>query len=217
MHIIGSRTFSTRKAAGDAVREILYRYNIGDMVSQSADEELLVGLIHLHADAAMKIGSGINHFEIQKVYNSRGFLLCRTDDSKTDFSYLKCLRTPTDDEVVRHALRAAIAYQIIEFKNRAFKGREQIECPISGDMVNKENCHVDHDHPSFISLADDYASLAGGYGAIRRKMSSCDGMIGQRIDDRDLVSQWEDFHFGKANLRIVSIRANLSLLRRRSS
>ena len=97
--LVGSRTFLLKKDAEDACREVLYRYAPGDRVTDPADEQFLLDLLELHPQRDDKIGRGIDHFEIRtnpKFVKQRSFYLVRIDGSETDFSFVKCLRPPTD-------------------------------------------------------------------------------------------------------------------------
>lgn len=86
-------------------------------------------------------------------------------------------------------------------------------CAISGEVLSWDDAHVDHAPPVFITLADRWTLLAGGYPVITLTPTA-DGQIGRTLTATDAQS-WADFHRANAHLRIVSSLANLSLLRTR--
>lgn len=209
---IGSREYRSKEAAKVAIRQVLYRYQLGASVAQ-ADHEFVADLLRLHPDADRKGGVGIARFEVCRNGGTRGFWVIRTDGSETDFSYLECLRASSHQEKVRGAMRSAIVEQRDQFRDQAFAAGV-VTCAITGVLLTEANCHVDHFNPTFEQLADEFVVGEGGYEAV--DVVSEDGMIGSRLVDPQLQRRWQEFHGSRAQLRLVSAQANLSLLRRRN-
>lgn len=210
--IVGERRFASKKAAGDAAREVLYRYAIGDRVV-GADADFLADLLQLHPEAEQKIGCGVSWFSVEQNDGSRGFWLTRTDGTRTDWSFLACLTPPTPAAEAKAAFRSAVRPQIEAFRD-AFKlrGGHRV-CPVSGEDITLENLHVDHE-PPFEELLDCFLRERGlGLTNVRVKPTA-DGSTVTELADDILRAQWAEFHSRNARLRAVSKTANLSLLRR---
>jgi hypothetical protein len=71
------------------------------------------------------------------------------------------------------ALRRIIEEQVFEYKAKAFNATAPFKCPITGEIVSKfGDCHLDHHHPPFAVLADQWLSqqgLAMGGGIVTRR------------------------------------------------
>jgi hypothetical protein len=211
-YYIGVREYPTKTAAQEAIRKVLYRYQPGETVGRPEDQEFLADLVQNHPDPASKIGVGIARFEVRRNLKTPGFWIIRTDGSDTDFSFVKCLRPPTHPQLVRTALRRSVDEQIWQFRDHALGGGQMV-CSVSGDPIDRLNCHVDHDDPTFSDLVDAYVAAHGGYEAFQ-VVETVDGAFGRRLADAQVEVAWQAWHKANANLRLVSIRANLSLLRR---
>lgn len=211
---VGNKLFPTKKSAGDAVRAILYAYPVGATVS---DEHavFLAELLELHPERDMKIGAGIRSFQVERNEGSNGFWLTRTDGTRTDFSFLSCLTPPTPEAEARAGFRSEVRDQIDAFRSAAFAARSMVPCALTGEIVKITNAHIDHD-PTFEELLSRFlVSLGVALGAVHVEPTR-DGETATRLADRQLAEAWSTFHRVNARLRIVSVRANLSLLRRRA-
>jgi hypothetical protein len=211
-YYIGAREYPTKTAAQEAIQEVLYRYQPGETVERPEDQEFLADLVQNHPDPASKIGVGIARFEVRRNLKTPGFWIVRTDGSETDFSFVKCLRPPTLEQLVRTALRRSVDEQIWQFRDQALGGG-LVVCSVSGDPIDRATCHVDHFDPTFSDLVDAYVAAHGGYEAFQIA-ETADGAFGRRLSDPQVEADWRAYHKANANLRLVSIRANLSLLRR---
>jgi hypothetical protein len=207
---IGSREFRSKEQAKAAIREVLYRYELGESTNET-DREFLSDLLRLHPDAGRKIGAGIKQFQVRNNTGTRGFWVVRRDGTETDFSFLECLGASSHTQKVRDAMRHAIADQRDEFRNKVFAAGDAT-CAITGVLLAHDTCHVDHFDPTFEVLADEFAFGEGGYEAV--EVVSEDGMIGSRLVDGRLQKSWQEFHRTRARLRLVTKEANLGLLRR---
>jgi hypothetical protein len=212
--LVGSRTFALKKDAEDACRQILYKYQLGERVASPEDERFLLDLLDLHTDREGKLGSGVDHFEVRsnpKFIKQRSFYLVRTDGSETDFSFLKCLRPPTQRQVVMAAMRQEVAMQIFDFAETAYAAGPEVACAVTGVAVLRSMAHVDHSSPTFVELAEDFVAQHGGWDEF--EVARADGSIGVQLGNPDQARAWRDYHRKNSNLQIVSVQANLSLLR----
>jgi hypothetical protein len=210
--IIGDTAFPTKKAAGAAIREILYAYEIGQTVSLE-HSAFLGDLLLLHPEVADKVGGGIASFQVRQNEGSRGFWLTRTDGSSTDFSFLSCLTPPLPESEARAAFRYEVQEQKFAFRDNAFSGTSWLNCPVSGIPVSATTCHVDHEIP-FESLLTSFLNAVGVSLAEVKVEPTRDGDTNTRLADRILAKKWATYHRQHALLRIVSIKANLSVLRK---
>lgn len=90
--IVGDTQFKTQKAANAFIRELLNAQQLNEPILEP-HHSFLCALVSRHPRAAEKICAGIRHFTVGAAsYGTRCFYLTRTDGSRTDFSYLKCVR-----------------------------------------------------------------------------------------------------------------------------
>jgi len=213
LFVIAGETFPTKARVIERCRKILYRCHVGSAVTSIPDCEFLASLIERHPDAEDKIGCGILCFEVRRNRGgTRGFWIVRRDGSETDFSFGTCVSAPSHEQNVRDAFRTAIKPQIAEARQRGFANGFVIPCPITSQSITRKTCQVDHADPTFLELVDQFAASEGGYSAI--SIVSRDGDIGGLLDPA-VEGRWQRFHAQCAKLRVVSKRANLSLLRKK--
>ena len=217
---VNGETFPTKKAFQERARKILYSCDPGERVND-ADAVFLLGLLARHPNAVEKIGVGISHFGTQRTeYGNIGFILIRTDGTWTDFSFLHCITAKTQADDVKRAFRSAVHKQIQGFKLDAFLDEkfteiDHLTCPVSGEQVTRDNCHVDHEPPlTFENLLAAFLSSRGTVLDSVEVTGFGDGEVEKRIADGELEKAWQDYHFKNANLRIVSKSANLGTIRR---
>ena len=83
---LGHLHFDKRGDAVSYLREMLYRYDVGDRVS-AEDAVILRAALENHPKAATKIGSGITHFSVRSAdFGTKCFWLNRPDGSTEKFS-----------------------------------------------------------------------------------------------------------------------------------
>lgn len=87
---IGPLSFSKKVDANDYLRDMLYRYDLGDKVTDE-DGEILKHLVNMHPEAAEKIGAGIESFSVRTAdYGTRCFWVNRVDGTTEKFSFRAC-------------------------------------------------------------------------------------------------------------------------------
>jgi hypothetical protein len=91
-HRIGPHTFDTQAAAVTFIQEVLYRHPLLGPISGD-DHAFLLELLKKHPHAAEKVGAGVKHFTVENAKGgTRCFYVTRVDGSRSDFSFMKCLR-----------------------------------------------------------------------------------------------------------------------------
>ncbi|MEM6411760.1 MAG: DCL family protein [Pseudomonadota bacterium] len=87
---IGPLSFSKKGDANGYLREMLYKYDLGDMVTDE-DAKILTHLVQMHPEAAEKIGAGIKSFSVRTAeYGTRCFWVNRVDGTTEKFSFRAC-------------------------------------------------------------------------------------------------------------------------------
>lgn len=211
---IGEIEFKTKKAATAAVREILYRYQPGDTLTDS-DAEFMLGVLCRHPEADEKVGCGVSSIQVEQNGPTVGFWLTRRDGSRTDFSFVACITPPTKEAEAKAAMRLEIRNQIERYRESVFARRDETRCPIGGDTITKATCHVDHASPTFTELVRGFLTIEGKALRDVAVLPTTDGSTTTIMADRDLAARWSEYHRAHATLRTVSRAANLSTLRRK--
>ena len=211
MFEINNKIYETKGEVANLIKNILYKYNIGDYVN-SRDRQILLDLLKYHPNYEQKIGCGISGFKIYITqYKRRGFMLIRINRSSTDFSYIKCITNPSLFTKIKLCCRNAIKDDIVKFKNNLFNKKQDVICPITNKILTKNNCHIDHYNPTFKEIFDNWY----------KNKTITENDINQSFDNNEttfftnesLKNNFRTFHNKIANLRAVSINANLSLLK----
>lgn len=210
--LVGEELFATQKAAIEHCQRILYSYEEGSPVTDPEHLAFLASLLGLHPEAVEKVGAGVAGFEVHKNLKTPGFWVVRADGTKLDFSFYKCIRAPSHGGTVRAAMRREVVDQVLHAKDAAFALTDELPCPVTGEAITRKTCHVDHHDPTFVQLADDFAAHEGGYEHI--KVAAQASRIGSRLADDDVATRWRKYHGERAHLRMVSLKANLSILTR---
>ena len=213
---IAGRVYPTKGEARARCRQIVTSVLPGQQITNPDDLAFVNAVIRLHPSHADKIGVGIRAITVQinRPFKTLGFWIERLDGTRTDISYLECLTPSNNRAKVLNALRNAIADQRTAVKAAAFAGG-LVCCPYTGQRLTPDTAHVDHAPPAtFESLAGEFVELEGGWGRIRQRSS--DAQIGSILADERVRLRWQRFHLEHAELRVVSIEANLSIIPRES-
>lgn len=87
----GTLHFPDKKSALAHLKSLLGSYRPGDRVSD-ADEVVLREALQNHADAASKVGPGVDHFMVRSAdFGTQCFWVVRTDGTTERFSYKRCV------------------------------------------------------------------------------------------------------------------------------
>ncbi|GLX51235.1 hypothetical protein Shyhy01_41850 [Streptomyces hygroscopicus subsp. hygroscopicus] len=205
---IGHRRYRTKGEAKEAVREVLYRYNVGSIVDQEDDHLLLLDLLDMHHEADDKIGPGVEAFAIAPPQRGPypGFEVIRTDGSRIDFSYQTCLKPPTYRQQVMNVMRDEIKSTI----NAYFESRKTVGLLVSdqsGTPLDSSNTAVSYfQGPSFVDIAEEFAETVGGWEAIELTPSTEPGL--GKLKDRVLAERWLNHHQEHAVLGLLSSQEN---------
>jgi hypothetical protein len=215
---IGTLQFNTQAQALAFFKAMLARYRPGDSID-AIDTVHLHHLIERHAEAAQKIGSGIVRFYVERTdKGSCCFWLERTDGSRTDFSYISCIKAKpkTLYQEFAEACREAVADDLRAAKTAHFDrhGDEngRVPCDITGELLLPHESHLDHAHPMTFEV------IVRGFLAAERVTPSRsilsgfqDQQFATTFTDPDRAQRFRDYHHQAAHLRIIQSGLNLSL------
>lgn len=212
---IGKESFRRKLEVTERCRGILNSGLLGSMVVGD-DLFFLCELLLFHKSYSTKARSGISSITIEQnpVFPSqRGFWIKRMDGTRTDFSFIECISPTPISTAIKSAFRHEIVAQILEFKNEFFGSCTCRTCEITGDAITPQNCHVDHQQPkTFDWLADKFIKENNLEPESIGLMGHEDGRVFEELSDRELGYRWAEFHRANCSLRVVSAKANLSVL-----
>ncbi len=205
---IGDLFFPSKKAATEAVRQRIANYKFNDFLGES-DKHFFLELFKHHSEYSEKVGSGIRGIEVRRDEQGNKYLhLHRTDGTDEDISWGHCISPKKEKTVIYEALRSAVKEQIQQYKEKAVAQR--LLCPFYGTPLDMKNSHVDHYNPTFEILIHNFQCEIGRVFIVRDIAEQEGNDYRGIIKDRELLESWRDFHAGKANLRLISKKANLS-------
>lgn len=151
-YVFNDLTFNSQSQAKKWFSNLLHSAIIGKHFEDD-DHKRLYALLERHPDSKIKIGCGVKWLYVNYAPNcdfkSKCFWILRVDGSKTDFSYIACIRakntTPMDDFYI--AAREAVIDSARNFKQNYFNGEQEARCAETGVMLKYEIAHVDHKPP----------------------------------------------------------------------
>ena len=205
---------TTKAKIRERAKAILAASDPGDVI-RGLDRAFLRALLDRHPNACEKIGPGVRSIRVRAADSPYGpgkcFEVVRKDGTREDFSYLKCLGDRNAERDRYEAFRHAVRDQIEDARAHAFARPGPRKCPVTGESVTPATSHVDHAKPwTFKRLVETFLR--------KRSLAVLDvaltGDEVKRIADEKLRAAWCAFHRRRATLRVVSVRANLSVLRR---
>ncbi len=214
---IGARLFATKAEAKTFARNIIARYSEGEIIS-GTDDLFLRDLVAIHPEATKKIGCGIDYFttKLDEVWRTnRHFVIIRTDGSDTDFSFHVSIDGSNNRRDVFHAMRHAVAEQVIAFQRAALSCATRPICPYTQEVLTITTSHVDHTPPdTFFALATRWMQENDFSISDIPLVDNADNQWVRSMRDPDQETSWSGFHQAHARLRIISRPANLSLVKR---
>lgn len=219
-YIINEQNFKNLQEIRSYIHKIRDSYKNYSYLNTD-DFDFMRSLLDRHEHASKKIGCGVKAIYIKnnKMFKqTREFWLVRTDGSETDFSYKVCLRNKTESMLTKFktACRVAIENEIMEFKRSFFKNRKLIHrCPFTKEVITLTNSHVDHAYPwTFNKIVMEFIKIYRiDINNIEIRGILEDAVTQNSLSDK-LKNDFISFHNRLATLRVVSKKANLSILRR---
>jgi len=203
----------TKKEKINKCREILHKYPFGVKILNPDEIEFLLSIFEGHTEWDSKRGVGVDYIttELTK-FNQKCFYLHRVDGSKTDISFTHSITNRSDLHNVKCACRYAIKETIIDFRLRNVVYGET-KCPITGEVLTKENTHIDHFNLTFDELFNEWIKNKPFDYLVDRINETTDDNMETYFTDSFLSELFLIHHNNNTNLRAVSKKANLSILK----
>ena len=214
---INKITFNTKTALRKKIREIRDRYKDNERLNQE-DFNFMVDLLQRHEDPARKIGCGVAYMYVKTnpvFKKNRGFWLVRSDGSETDFSFEICLKHESKLQKFKSACRTAVSDEIINFRDNFFDTEGWPTCEITGDLISKNDSHVDHTPPmTFDRIVNDFIKETNIDVETIGLLTAEDNRVRNEIENVNLRNRFINYHNTHAVLRVVSRFANLSIIKK---
>lgn len=209
---VDGMTFQTTGEFKAYVQKLLVDLEQGVVVKEPF-HSFLCQLVLRHPEAADKIGMGIKHFKVLTNTNyggkNRCFYLFRVDGTHTDFSYQKCVSTPTPWQEYIDALRSTVMDHFVQTREDMFGQNEEILCPIKNIMITRSVSYCDHVAPyTFSALVDRFNDEEWIHEQNPPMTEGGDRTCGRRLQDKGTEERWRYFHVMNAKLRIISKEAH---------
>lgn len=210
---IGESVFTTKKDALAFYKEILNSYKPGEEINNE-DFDLVFNLLRIHPNSAEKIGVGIEKIVVeQDAYKTICFHVLRKDNTKENFSYIKCINGESNDFTkFSKACRKAVEKDLKEIKQDYFKENSKegkVKCQETKESIQFEDAHVDHRQPNTFSVIVDRFIEVNKIQLQSVSYTSIEN-YGHEFTDKQLAESFRDYHKLKANLRVVKKSRNLA-------
>ena len=198
--------FKHKKDWAAALQHILKTSPHGHRIEDG--HNYIMAALAQHPEAEEKIGCGADYFVTgfgPDKYGSTGFYLVRTDGSLVNFSYRVGMNgRPNPWAAFCSALREAVSYDVLDWKNTQFKAGP-VPCPLCGRVMDRKDAHADHTHPvTFNSLAKEFAEDHG----IEPSAVLYKNVPMYELADEALEVRWVQFHQARAVLRLLCAGCN---------
>jgi len=230
---IGDKTFSSKTSAIKFYKKILDKYNFGETLSDEDAKHLIAlgfkeeGMPEEVANIAEEMVANFYIVDEETVSNKLyGVMVDRHQDfrttkcfyffgeingksSKDIFSYRMAISgLPTDIQTFSRACRFTVHERIRKFKMQQFKNRP-VQCGISGEIVEWEECQVDHKSPLTFSVIVKSFIVANNLDISKIEYTYSNSR--EKFADVTIAEKFYEFHKNMAVLRIVSTKENLKL------
>ena len=210
--IIRDKIFKYKKDAILYFKAILNSYDFGEVLNEE-DTADIIALLLENETRKEKIGCGIKEIRIGKVqFGTKCFQIIRNDLTSDNFSYTYCINGDLKPFTkFSNACRNAIHKDLHNVKQKYFdqysvKGK--VKCQETGLLSTWTELNVDHRQPNTLSvIIDRFIEL----NKIDLKNIEYETDIENKslLVDKDLETEFRNYHTEKANLRIVRKEKNM--------
>ena len=140
---------------------ILNKYQVDKSVgytkiTNKGEHDFLMTIFENHSEWSEKKGVGVDFISIINTeWKNKCFQLHRIDGTTTDISFRSCIENKKPTRIFSEACRNAVRWEIDKFrKENVIFG--VTTCEITGQILTKENCHIDHYNHSFSNLVKSF-------------------------------------------------------------
>jgi hypothetical protein len=213
---IADKDFRTKGDITEHCRAILHRTPHGNLVDDS-DFRFLIELFMNHEKWASKSGSGVVAITTQMTpHGTPCFAMILKNGHQEDISFPHVIKLiPTNRSAsrlpqglldYRAAARKAVEFQIYEFRDQALAVPSS--CQVTGEVVTRENCAVDHVAPlSFDRLLFQFTSLFD-LKPLEVEVGTLEGTVAV-FASKEIESSWMEYHHTHCDLRLLTSKGNL--------
>ncbi|WP_197539867.1 DCL family protein [Metapseudomonas resinovorans] len=205
LYWLGPFQYSSKQELLDRLKIFVATAPVGRVSHKVAIQKLHL-LIALHPDAERKIGSGVDHFRVERnaLGAGQGLWLVRSDGTEDSFSYKRCITGVRQSSYgkVCEALRFSVRSQLIEFRETL---KLPARCTISGEnIVHRGNLHIDHKAPFWL-LLQAFSEINEVDLSLLDTVGSGEALA---LVDQEISKAFEAFHLTHAELQPSSKTAN---------
>jgi hypothetical protein len=201
-----------KKQKTEKCREILYKYSVNENISNDEDIQFLLSIFENHSEWDSKQGVGIKSISVIKNQFNKCFQLNRIDGTFTDISFTHSISNRSKVGEVKKACRTAIRKHIVKFRDESVVYGVSV-CPITNEVLTKENTHIDHYDLTF-DLMFNLWVVQHDFDFLFSKVNETkDNCVVTCFTDASIIEDFINFHNLKSKLRAVSKNANLSILK----
>ncbi len=229
---IGNKIFSSKNAALKFYKEILNKYDYGEIISNDDVKYLMVlsfkeeGRPEDINKLSEEIVADFSKKNNEKDWNFHGVMVDRHLDFRTTkcfyffgedkegkfkdvFSYRLAINgQPSDMQIFSRACRFTVYERIRKFKIKQFKNRP-VKCAVSNEIVEWEECQIDHKSPLTFSVIVKSFIVANDLDI--SKIDYTYNNSRESFTDVTITEKFYEFHRKMAVLRIASTKENLKL------
>jgi Protein of unknown function (DUF3223) len=212
---VGKHDFSSKKAAEDYYRTILYRNEISSPLTGD-DLADVAALLACHPSSLEKIRNGVAFLYVDNDgFGGRCFHLCRLDGSTDNFSFKLCLSgEPPAFRRFSNACRFVVKPDIAEFREKTFNDPAQsvdgfVKCAKTGAWVSSAGAHIDHAEPLLFSRIVSSFISSRNINLDEFDAYLHEGLYGAVFADAALIEDFRNYHRDVAVLQVVSRESNL--------
>ena len=150
---------------------------------------------------------------MKNIYNTC-FQLNRIDGSSTDISFMHSISTLTQNDIVKKACRSAISHIILNFIKEHVEYGVSV-CPITNEILTRENINIDHYDMDFNSMFRLWVAQYEIKYLHSQINETEDNIVITYFVNESIKDNFIDFHNKHCKLRAVTQKANASILKSR--
>ena len=184
---------------------LLNKHRIGYTLNEK-EKSFMLDIFSNHHNWEEKKGVGIDCIKIlHNNFGHRGFYLQRVDGSVIDISIGSSVsgKESKYSAKLASACRTAIRPEIVKFRDNNVT-YSVTKCVISGDVLTKENTHIDHYDLTF-------AEMLKLWLADNPKPALVSKAEWYEFEDKDVEAEFVEFHNNNCKLRAVTKEVNIKL------
>ncbi len=229
---IGNKTFASKSSALKFYKEILSKYDFGEIITD--DDAKYLMMLNFRDEGkpediyklSEEIVADFSKNNSDKDWSFHGVMVDRHLEFKATkcfyffgedeegkfkdmFSYRLAINGQASDmQLFSRACRFSVYKRIRKFKMQQFKNRP-VRCAVSNKIVEWEECQIDHKAPLTFSVIVKSFIIANNLDVSKFEYTYINSM--EQFTDTTITEKFYEFHRKMAVLRIVATKENLKL------